>query len=55
MKIHLLTVIACTAIACVAGPRTTPAEFFTKHLDTTIPALASIPAKMSAGDLAGAE
>ena len=38
-----------------AGPRTTPEEFFTKHLDTSIPALSSIPAKMAAGDIAGAE
>ena len=55
MKKQLFTVFACVAAVCVAGPRTTPEEFFTKHLDTTIPALASIPAKVAAGDLAGAE
>ena len=55
MKKQLFVVFACVAAVCVAGPRTTPEEFFTKHLDTTIPALASIPAKMAAGDLAGAE
>ena len=38
-----------------AGPRTAPTEFFTKHLDTSSPALAGIPAKVQAGDLAGAE
>ncbi len=37
------------------GPRTSPAEFFTKHLDTSIPALSSIPERVSAGDIAGAE
>ena len=46
---------ALGAAACAAGPRTTLEDFFTKHLDTSIPALSSIPAKMSAGDLAGAE
>ena len=55
MKIQLFAAIACAAAACAAGPRTTPEEFFTKHLDTSIPALSSIPAKMAAGDLAGAE
>ena len=69
MKKQLFTVFACVAALCMAatsvasprggvrlvGPRTTPEEFFTKHLDTSIPALASIPAKVSAGDLAGAE
>ncbi len=43
------------AAACAAGPRTTVEEFFLKHLDTSIPKLSSIPAKMSAGDVAGAE
>ena len=69
MKRRLFIALVCTAAACVAatsaasprggvrsvGPRTTPEEFFTKHLDTSIPALSSIPAKMSAGDRAGAE
>ena len=55
MKRQLFAVIACAAAVCAAGPRTTPEEFFTKHLDTSIPALSSIPAKMAAGDLAGAE
>ena len=55
MKIQLFAAIACVAAACAAGPRTTLEEFFTKHLDTSIPALSSIPAKMAAGDLAGAE
>ena len=55
MKTQLFAVIASAVAACAAGPRTTPEEFFTKHLDTSIPALASIPAKMAAGDLAGAE
>ena len=55
MKIQLFAAIACAAAACAAGPRTTSEEFFTKHLDTSIPALSSIPAKMAAGDLAGAE
>ena len=55
MKRQLFAVIACAAAVCAAGPRTTPEEFFTKHLDTSIPALSSIPAKVAAGDLAGAE
>ena len=55
MKIQLFAAIACVAAVCVAGPRTTPEEFFTKHLDISIPALSSIPAKMAAGDLVGAE
>ena len=55
MKRQLFAVIACVATACAAGPRTTPEEFFTKHLDTSIPALSSIPAKVAVGDLAGAE
>ena len=55
MKRQLFAVIACAAAACAAGPRTTPEEFFTKHLDTSIPALSSIPAKVAVGDLAGAE
>jgi len=55
MKIQLSAVFACIVAACAAGPRTTPEEFFAKHLDTSIPALSSIPAKMATGDLAGAE
>lgn len=50
-----IALFALGAAACAAGPRTTPEEFFTKHIDTSVPALSSIPAKMSAGDLAGAE
>ena len=52
-----LLCIAVTVLVSVAfaGPRTTPTEFFTKHLDTSSPALAGIPAKMQAGDVAGAE
>ena len=38
-----------------AGPRTPVAEFFAKHLDTSIPELSGIPARMEAGDVAGAE
>ena len=55
MKGRILIASAAVAVAALAGPRTTPEDFFTKHLDVSVPALSSIPAKMSAGDLAGAE
>ena len=55
MKLNLLVLVAGIAGACAAGPRTTPEEFFGTHLDCSISALAGIPAKMSAGDRAGAE
>ena len=54
--IHLI--LACAGIAqavAFAGPRTPAAEFFEKHVDTSVPTLAGIPGKMAAGDLAGAE
>ena len=54
--IHLI--LACASIAqaaAFAGPRTPVAEFFEKHVDTSVPALAGIPGKMAAGDIAGAE
>ena len=54
--IHLI--LACASLAqaaAFAGPRTPAAEFFEKHVDTSVPALAGIPGKMAAGDLAGAE
>ena len=61
----VMAAVMCAAATCVAatsaalprvgsrsvGPRTTLEEFFTKHLDTSIPTLSSIPAKMAAGDL----
>ncbi len=43
------------ASAVRAGPCTPVDTFFAQHLDTSIPALAGIPAKMQAGDVAGAE
>ena len=55
MKGRILIASAAVAVAALAGPRTTPEAFLTKHLDVSVPALSSIPAKMSAGDLAGAE
>ena len=55
MKGGILIASAAVAAAALAGPRTTPEAFLTKHLDVSVPALSSIPAKMSAGDLAGAE
>ena len=54
--IHLI--LACASLAqavAFAGPRTPAAEFFEKHVDTSVPALTGIPGKMAAGDLAGAE
>ncbi len=36
------------------GPLLSELDFFTNRLDTTIPALAGIPARVAAGDLAGA-
>ena len=51
-------VLACACLAQMvvfAGPRTPAAEFFAKHVDTSVPALAGIPASLEAGDLAGAE
>jgi hypothetical protein len=36
------------------GPRLSEQEFFTNRLDTSIPALAGIPARIAAGDVAGA-
>ena len=55
MKGRILIASVAVAAATLAGPRTTPEDFFTKHLNVSVPALSSIPAKMSAGDLAGAE
>jgi len=51
----VLLLVAAACLAAWAGPRTTVAEFFGKHLNTKIPALSGIPAKMQAGDVAGAE
>ena len=51
-------ILACACIAqavALAGPRTPIKEFFEKHVDTSLPALAGIPARMAAGDVAGAE
>lgn len=57
--------VLCLALGCAGapdapfrltgGPVTSAAEFFTEHLDTTIPELASIPEKVTSGDLVGAE
>ncbi len=47
--------LSLVAGAAFAGPRTPVAEFFAQHIDTSIPALSGIPAKMEAGDVAGAE
>ena len=53
------TVMIALSIATLgvahAGPRTSVAEFFAKHVDTSIPELSEIPARMEAGDVAGAE
>ena len=51
-------VLACACAAqtmAFAGPRTSAAEFLEKHVDTSVPALAGIPARLTANDLAGAE
>ena len=40
---------------CGPGPRLTAEDFFRNHVDTSIPGLEGIPARMGAGDLAGAE
>jgi len=56
MKAQLFSMVVLVATACLAaGPRTTPEEFFSKHLDTSIPDLSGIPACMSKGDIAEAE
>ena len=52
---RLALVCACVAQAVFAGPRTPIKEFFEKHVDTSVPALAGIPARLAADDLAGAE
>ena len=36
------------------GPRLSEQEFFTQRLDTSIPGLSGIPARIAAGDMAGA-
>ena len=46
--------IAATASA-FAGPRTPIREFFTEHVDLSVPGLAGIAAKLEADDIAGAE
>ena len=54
--IRFVLTYACLAqMTIFAGPRTPVAEFLEKHIDTSVPALAGIPARLKAGDLAGAE
>ncbi len=56
MAIRIALACACIAhMAAYAGPRTPVAEFFARHVDTSAPALAGIPARMAAGNVAGAE
>ena len=56
MKKPLITIlISVLTLNLWAGPRTTPNEFFTQHLNTQIPALSGIPERMRSGDVAGAE
>ena len=47
--------LATAACAALAGPSTPVADFFARHVDTSIPALSPIPALMGKGDVAGAE
>ncbi len=55
MKAVLLLSVVSVVVSVWAGPRTPVAEFFGKYIDTSIPALSGIPAKMQAGDVAGAQ
>ena len=56
MKARFVLACACLVqAAAFAGPRTPITEFFAKHVDTSVPALADIPARMAAGDVVGAE
>ena len=56
MKARFVLACACLVqAAAFAGPRTPVTEFFAKHVDTSVPALADIPARMAAGDVVGAE
>ena len=49
-------VIASIAVSAMAvGPRTSVEDFFAKHVDTSIPELAGIPALMEKGDVKAAE
>ena len=57
MNRHVTTLLfACvTAEAMAAGPRTSAEEFFAKHVDTSVPDLAGIPALMEKGEVQAAK
>ena len=53
-KLSVVTFAALCSSA-FAGPRTPVADFFAKHVDTSIPELSSIPELMEKGDVKAAE